>query len=653
MQTIDGLPGFQGGAAGLLSYDLARSLERVPPARCAEFDVPALAMGLYDTVIAFDHAQQQGWIIAQGWPEVTAQRRRERARRRQQELLRWLSRDPREVRPPAPSAERFDLSRFAPQFPVDTPPGLLSNFSAAGYLQAVEAAIEYIRAGDVFQVNLAQRLVFPALDDAVSLYLRLRQRNPATFAAYFDLGEIQIVSASPERFLRVDHGRVETRPIKGTRPRTHRPEADLFSRDELQQSEKDRAENVMIVDLLRNDLSRVCHADSVRVEQLCAVESYEYVQHLVSVIRGQLEPPHASIDLVRAAFPGGSITGAPESARDGNHRRTGTARARCVLRVAGLPGCRRRNGSEHPDSHGDGRARLVATAGRRGDCGSVRSAARICGNLAQSGGLAARRDEVSGPPSERWSLVTSRRPTMILLIDNYDSFVHNLARYLRRLGQETRVIRNDQVRADDVRQMAAQALVLSPGPKSPREAGGSLELVQQLWREIPILGVCLGHQIIAAAFGATIVPRVSRCTGAPARSGIKASGLFAGLPSPLCVARYHSLVVDPTTLPPELVATAHTGDGTLMALEHRVYPVVGWQFHPESILTSHGYALLAAFLQRVELPVSQPLPSLSDEQSPPAPGYNSLPGRILHNPKRKRTGRDGRGYHARFPESPR
>lgn len=214
---------------------------------------------------------------------------------------------------------------------------------------------------------------------------------------------------------------------------------------------------------------------------------------------------------------------------------------------------------------------------------------------------------------------------MILLIDNYDSFVHNLARYLRRLGQETRVIRNDQVCADDVRQMAAQALVLSPGPKSPREAGGSLELVQRLWREIPILGVCLGHQIIAAAFGATIVRACEPMHGRTSQIWHQGHGLFAGLPSPLCVARYHSLVVDPTTLPPELVATAHTRDGTLMALEHRVYPVIGWQFHPESILTSHGYALLAAFLQRVGLPVAQPLPSLSDEQSPPAPGYNSLP----------------------------
>ena len=154
----------------------------------------------------------------------------------------------------------------------------------------VERAIEYIHAGDMFQVNLAQRLLLPAHESAVALYLRLRRRNPATFAGYFDLGDFQIASASPERFLQVAGGEVETRPIKGTRQRTRQPEADLFAGDELPQSEKDRAENVMIVDLLRNDLARVCQADSVRVTQLCRLETYEFVQHLVSAVRGRLQP---------------------------------------------------------------------------------------------------------------------------------------------------------------------------------------------------------------------------------------------------------------------------------------------------------------------------------------------------------------------------
>jgi para-aminobenzoate synthetase component 1 len=155
-------------------------------------------------------------------------------------------------------------------------------------------------------------LLFPAASDPLSLYRRLRERNPATFAAYFDLGDAQIVSASPERFLRVANRRVEARPIKGTRPRTARAEADLFAGSELQESEKDRAENVMIVDLLRNDLSRVCQPESVRVTQLCGLETYQFVQHLVSVVEGELARDKTPLDLVRASFPGGSITGAPK-----------------------------------------------------------------------------------------------------------------------------------------------------------------------------------------------------------------------------------------------------------------------------------------------------------------------------------------------------
>ena len=199
-----------------------------------------------------------------------------------------------------------------PQFRVPGPDGLTSNFSPDAYRAAVRCAIDYIHAGDVFQVNLAQRLLFPARGDALSLYLRLRQCNPAPFAGWFDLGDAQIVSASPERFLSVRGGHVEARPIKGTRRRTAWAEADLFAGDDLLQSEKDRAENVMIVDLLRNDLSRVCDADSVKVTQLCGLETYQFVQHLVSAVEGKLAPDKTAVDLVRAAFPGGSITGAPK-----------------------------------------------------------------------------------------------------------------------------------------------------------------------------------------------------------------------------------------------------------------------------------------------------------------------------------------------------
>ena len=303
------LPPFQGGAAGLFGYELGRSLEAVPAAAINDFPIPALAVGLYDTVVAFDHEANEAWIVSQGFPETDPQARRERAESRLEQMKRWLVDEPE---PPTDGQPQpIALSQLAPQFDVEAD-GVTSNLSPRAYRQMIERAVEYIHAGDVFQVNLSQRLLCPAWSSSVELYLRLREKNPAPYAGYFDLGDWQICSSSPECFLTLRDGEVETRPIKGTRGLSGMPEADLFAGDELQASEKDRAENVMIVDLLRNDLSRVCQADSVHVAQLCQVETYAFVKHLVSTVRGRLESGACPLGLLRACFPGGSITGAPK-----------------------------------------------------------------------------------------------------------------------------------------------------------------------------------------------------------------------------------------------------------------------------------------------------------------------------------------------------
>jgi para-aminobenzoate synthetase component 1 len=311
--TVADLPPFQGGAAGLLAYDLNRGLERIAAPRFDEFQLPHLAIGLFDVVVAFDHGQNRAWIVSQGWPERDPLRRRERAAARLAFFRDCLRNSPR----PRSSATRTRTDsllshQLAPQYALTDDPHLTSNFSAPDYVAMVRRAIDYIHAGDVFQVNVAQRLLYPAFQPASELYLRLRSRNPATFAGYFDLGAFQIASASPERFVSVRERHVETRPIKGTRQRCGNPEADLFAAGDLRENEKDRAENVMIVDLLRNDLSRVCTAESVRVSELCRLEVYQYVQHLVSVVVGKLADGRGPLDLLRATFPGGSVTGAPK-----------------------------------------------------------------------------------------------------------------------------------------------------------------------------------------------------------------------------------------------------------------------------------------------------------------------------------------------------
>jgi para-aminobenzoate synthetase component 1 len=307
------LPPFQGGLAGMFGYELAGSFERVPTARIADFQLPTLAVGWYDVVVAFDHLDDSAWIISQGWPEREPAARYQRAAMRLARFRERLGGDAGRSRCQTESSlPALSFDQLAPQFAPAGALGLTSNFSADGYRAAVARAIEYIRAGDVFQVNLAQRLLHPANGSSVDLYCRLRERNPAPFASYFDLGDWQLCSASPERFLRVTKSHVETRPIKGTAARPRNRDADDRNGRALAASEKDRAENVMIVDLLRNDLSRSCRPESVRVSQLCGVETYAWVQHLVSVIEGTLRADQTPLNLLQTCFPGGSITGAPK-----------------------------------------------------------------------------------------------------------------------------------------------------------------------------------------------------------------------------------------------------------------------------------------------------------------------------------------------------
>ena len=186
---------------------------------------------------------------------------------------------------------------------------------------------------------------------------------------------------------------------------------------------------------------------------------------------------------------------------------------------------------------------------------------------------------------------------MILLIDNYDSFVYNLARYLVELGCETRVVRNDALTVAQVKDLNPQAIIISPGPCTPLEAGISIDLIREASNTIPLLGVCLGHQAIAAALGGRVIRAAEPVHGRT--SMIRHSGLelFAGMPSPLRVARYHSLIVEEASLPPELIITARTFDGVVMGLRHQSRPLYGVQFHPESVLTQFGRPLLANFLQ--------------------------------------------------------
>lgn len=321
--SVPGLPPFQGGIAGYLGYDWGAVLERLPRNRYDDLAIPDVMVGLYDWVIAWDHRIGTAWLISTGLPETG--NRRERQARNRMELVRerlggrrtgntvsnGIGRGEKAApRPAAPAPNTYPVTGIEGGSKI----GLRSSFTHEGYLNAVNRVREYILAGDIFQANISQRFQAPLREEPFALYRRLRRRNPSPFAAYLGFGELAILSASPERFLLLerDSRLVETRPIKGTRPRGLGPMHDAALGRALAESEKDRAENVMIVDLLRNDLSRVCRPGTVRVPELFAIEHHPTVHHLVSTVLGELEPNADAIDLLRAAFPGGSITGAPK-----------------------------------------------------------------------------------------------------------------------------------------------------------------------------------------------------------------------------------------------------------------------------------------------------------------------------------------------------
>lgn len=303
------LPPFQGGIAGLIGYEAATWLEPVGIAHNNDLPTPAMSLGLYDWTIAIDHQTRQSWIISQGFTsdESTGSDRLERAINRADQIELLIGSETSSF----PSQPPCDPDLTVHQHATDRK-GVVSNFTSEEYRESVAEIVQLIRRGDSFQVNLAQRLLTAAGMPSAELYLRLRDANPAPFGAYFGGDGFEVLSSSPEGFLRARDRQVETRPIKGTVPRTGNEDHDRRLAETLSNSQKDRAENIMIVDLMRNDLSRVCTDDSVHVTQLCEIERYEYVQHLVSVVEGELRDDKNVVDLLRACFPGGSVTGAPK-----------------------------------------------------------------------------------------------------------------------------------------------------------------------------------------------------------------------------------------------------------------------------------------------------------------------------------------------------
>ena len=294
-KNIPSLPPFQGGFAGVFSYDFARYLENIPSLAIDDKSYYDFAFAYYDLVISFNHASKQAWIVSNGFPEDKSDKRTNRAKAR----IKWL--------------EGFLSTASAPAIDLTQCGNITSNFTRPEYKKAITKCMSYIRQGDIFEANLAQRFQCDLkAGTEMPLYLKLRELNNAPFSAYSNIANTHILSTSPERFLSLKNRQVEARPIKGTSRRSTCQIKDAKLAQQLCHSAKDRAENIMIVDLMRNDLSRVSKPASVAAAKLCGLESYANVHHLVSVIKSELNPNEDAFSLLKAAFPGGSITGAPK-----------------------------------------------------------------------------------------------------------------------------------------------------------------------------------------------------------------------------------------------------------------------------------------------------------------------------------------------------
>lgn len=288
---------FHGGAVGYFSYDLGRQYKNIPQWAADDLQTPDLFLGFYDTIMAMDMKAREMFVISTGLPL----RGRAGYQRAGQRIKLWME-----------HLARSSLSRDLPG-PGHEPVRLSSNFTPHQYQAAVGKVIQKIEAGDIRVVNLTQRFCTPKPRDPWCIYRQLREINPAPFAAFLSCGDLEVICASPERFLKVADNIVETRPIKGTRPRGRTPQEDQLLRRELWESEKDRAELKMVVDMECRYLDQVCQPGSIKVPELYRVESYATVYQLVSTVQGHLRPGLGISELLAATFPGGSITGAPKT----------------------------------------------------------------------------------------------------------------------------------------------------------------------------------------------------------------------------------------------------------------------------------------------------------------------------------------------------
>lgn len=566
---FDYLPSFTGGLVGYFSYDYLKYSE--PSVRCGEQDEDSFKdvdLMLFDKVIAFDHVRQKiVLIVNMALSDVEVGYNK--AKLELEQLVSLLKTG--EKKQEAPGRLLGEVTPL---------------FSKEQFCAMVETAKHHIREGDIFQIVLSNRLSAPFEGSLLDTYRVLRTINPSPYMFYFSGTDVEVAGASPETLVKLKDGVLHTFPLAGTRPRGKTDEEDKTLEESLLHDEKELAEHNMLVDLGRNDLGKVSKFGTVQVEKLHSIERYSHVMHIGSTVRGEIRDDRDALDAIEAVLPAGTLSGAPK------------------IRACQLIGELENN---KRGIYG-GAIGYIDFTGNMDTCIAIRIAYKKNGRVfVRSGaGIVADsvpRNRVSGMHQQdegrgqRLDACAGGRP-MILLIDNYDSFSYNLYQLVGAIDPNIRVIRNDELRIEEIDALHPARIILSPGPGRPEDAGVLIDVVKTLSPRIPTLGVCLGHQAICAAFGATVTYAKELMHGKQSLVHFDTSSrLFQNCPKTAPVARYHSLAADAATMPDCLKVTAVTDDGEIMAVQHTDYPIYGVQFHPESIMTPNGKTMLENFLK--------------------------------------------------------
>lgn len=600
---VKDLPPFYGGAAGLFGYDLTRYREpSIGPAKEDKLGLPELALMIPGVTIVFDHYKQEVSLVKN--LEARSDMSADDLKRTYEQAVGHLEsvKDRVITSQSAPhQSSGYDELRFS------------ANMKPEEFMLVVEKAKAHIVAGDAFQVVPSQRFTSDrpvGKDFAHAVMQRLKRLNPSRYAFLFEFGDFEVAGCSPEMLVKVVDGQVEHMAIAGTRKRGRNSEEDRLLADDLRSDPKERAEHSMLVDLSRNDVGKVCEPLSVAVETHAAVEHYSHVMHMTSKITGRLRAGKTALDALASIAPAGTLSGAPK------------IRAMQII------------DETEPDKRGfyGGAVGYVTPQGDLNSCIFIRSllvdkdgfvhvqaGAGIVSDSIPQNELRETEIKAAAPlkaikevchlgrgRQELTQDVSSCAPKAykkavrvakkVLLLDNYDSYTYNLVCFLEAAGARVEVFRND-VNFRELASAQPDFVVVSPGPGRPEEAGLSMRAMRFFPEQgVPSLGVCLGHQALAMAFGGEVV-RYEPVHGKTSKIKHDGKMIFKNLPDPLEVMRYHSLIVD--GLPAGFVESAHAEEGDrriMMAIRHQELPVEGVQFHPESFYTQAGHKLIENFL---------------------------------------------------------